>query len=670
MTLKRDFKGHLPLGGKIRHHFPFWKTFCNDRKILSSVAGHKIPFLDKKHVIQNKKPREYSMSSEQGKFIDAEISELLKNKCIKQLKKPISRGWHSQIFLVPRKPTGYRLILDLSQLNFHIKRFRFKIEGIERLIDMLDPLDWLISVDLKSAYSSIGISRQFVRYLQFSWRNIPYVFTTVPFGISNGPFLFVSLSKAVLRLLRKKLVEIIMYIDDTLVKHHNRETLLSHLDLVLTVFQNCGFTINWKKSSLIPSRKMTFLGFDIDTEEFTITLTRDKRSDIFDLTCKILRRKSKPITIRLLAKIIGKIVATFPCSNHSRLHYRDLDSFKVRCLAKCKQNWNRKIRLNDTCIQELRWWKNNIFSDKMKKSLYKPSITAELVCDASGYGFGSVALGQKSQGLFSEEEKKFSINTKELLAIYYGLATHLSILKNQSILIRTDNTCALYTVKKQGSSDSFRNAVVRKIYDLAFTNNITLDISYVKTTQNVADSLSRKFDFEFNVHREWSLDSSTFDFIKANSNFVFEMDLFGSYLNFKVDRYCAYKFDPFAEHINAFTLNWSKIKGFIFCPFSLISRVIRKIENDKAKTIAGVFPWFPTASWFPIILHQISAPPVLLPKNSAKKLYIPWDKSLRHPLHGKLRLVFLHLSASCFVDKTYQKSMLNSLPKILGVNLQ
>ena len=659
----------LPLGGKIKHHFQFWTTFCNNKNILSSVAGHKIPFINEKEVKQGKRPKEYRMSSEQSKFVDGEIKQLLQDKCIKRLKKPIPGGWHSSIFLVPRKPKGWRLILDLSQLNFHIRKFKFKIEGIERLIDMLDPLDWLISVDLKSAYSSIGISKSHFKYLQFSWKKRWYVFVTVPFGISNGPFLFVSISKSVLRFLRQKLIEIIMYIDDTLIKHRNREVLLAHLNIVLTIFQKCGFTINWKKSSLIPSRSMVFLGFLIDTNEYSITLTPEKRQDIFDLITKILNHPQKPITIRLLAKVIGKIVATFPASNHSRLHYRDLDSFKVRSLAKFHQNWNKKVTLTPVCINELKWWVANIFSAKMKRFLHKPPVTAEMSCDSSGYGWASVISGsaKMSQGLFSEREKEYSINTKELLAIYYGLSSHIKSLRGSSLLVRTDNTCALYTVQRQGSSDLFRNKIVRKIYNIIFENSITLQISYIKSALNTADRPSRKFDF--NIHLEWSLDDTTFQIIQNKSNFVFEMDLFGSYLNHKVDRYCAFKFDPFAEHINAFTLNWSTIKGFIFCPFSLISRCVRKIEHDRAKNIAGVFPWFPTASWFPIILHQIVAPPVLLPKDTAKKLFIPWDTSLRHPLHKKLRLVFLHLSASCYVDRKYQKIMLNSLPKILGVNL-
>ena len=53
-------------------------------------------------------------------------------------------------------------------------------------------------------------------------------------------------------------------------------------DIAKTVegFQNAGFTINEKKSILVPVRNLTFLGFDIDTVCFTISVSAQKRVEL------------------------------------------------------------------------------------------------------------------------------------------------------------------------------------------------------------------------------------------------------------------------------------------------------------------------------------------------------------------------------------------------------
>ncbi len=64
------------------------------------------------------------------------------------------------------------------------------------------------------------------------------------------------------------------------------------------------------------------------------------------------------------------------------------------------------------------------------------------------------------------------------------------------------------------------------------------------------------------------------------------IDLFASRLNHKVDIYCAWNLDPLATYIDAFSLNWKIFDCvYIFCPFSLLSRCIRKIQNDQAQAV-------------------------------------------------------------------------------------
>ena len=92
-------------------------------------------------------------------------------------------------------------------------------------------------------------------------------------------------------------------------------------------------------------------------------------------------------------------------------------------LQKHNQNWDNKICLTTLCRREIRWWLQNIFSDKFKKRLAVSKPSEILHTDSSGFGWGSALNNgiKQAQGLFTPEQKHHSINTKELMAILYAI---------------------------------------------------------------------------------------------------------------------------------------------------------------------------------------------------------------------------------------------------------
>ena len=89
----------------------------------------------------------------------------------------------------------------------------------------------------------------------------------------------------------------------------------------MTTFKNTGFIINTEKSHLTPSKKLEFLGFLLDSEQFTISLARYKVESLKKLIMNAIRKSGKGLTIRDLSRIIGKIVVTFPCCMDAPLQY-------------------------------------------------------------------------------------------------------------------------------------------------------------------------------------------------------------------------------------------------------------------------------------------------------------------------------------------------------------
>ena len=540
------------------------------------------------------------------------------------------------------------------------------MDNIENLVKMLRPLDWLSSVDIKSAYSHIPMSRSCFPFLQFRWKNRFFFYNSLPFGIANGPILFVRVTKGIMNYLRRNLIEILFYIDDTLIKNASREQLLDDIKMTINVFEKCGFTINWKKSVLTPTQCLVFLGFVIDTVAFTISLTDEKKSDISQIVKKAL--SSKKVSVRFLGKIIGKLVSVFPACPDGPLHYRNLERLKIRSLRSNGNNWSGRICLHHDhdCVCELLWWRKNILSIKCRHLATK-CHNVTMYCDASSFGWGSVIGDCQAQGRFPEKLQELSINSKELLAVYYWLLSHTKLLSHKVVLVHSDNTTTVSTISKKGSMNRFRDKYTRKIFAHCDKYNICLKICFISGVSNRrADFSSRNFAHH---NTEWSLSEKCMQFIEKRCPFTMNMDLFASHLNFKFRRYCAWKPDPFAFAINCFNLDWSQFNSFAFPPFSVILRLLKKVEEDKVTRLGLVCPWWPQSTWFLMLVKLMSSKPVFLPKNTSAELNIPWDCNLRHPLSSKMRLIFVTLSASCFIKNSFQKELLITLRNTLGVKL-
>ena len=150
----------------------------------------------------------------------------------------------------------------------------------------------------------------------------------------------------------------------------------------------------------------------------------------------------------------------------------------------------------------------------------------------------------------------------------------------------------------------------------------------------IADKASR----EFNDTTEWALNTEVFKQI-AQTFFPPEVDFFASRLNHKVDKYISWKPDPQAFAVDALTHNWSCFKFYAFPPFSLIGRILHKMEEDLAGGIL-VIPRWTAQAWFPQAMRMLVANPRLLPKRDGV-VFLPFNPKQKHPLQGRMNLIWL-----------------------------
>ena len=166
--------------------------------------------------------KEIAFDSEESQIISSELDNLLTNGVI--VKSQHCHGeFLSPIFLRKKKTGGYRLILNLKNLNQYISNHRFKMESLTSAILLMTPGCYMASVDLQDAYYSVPINKKCQKYLKFSWQGELFQFTCLPNGLASAPRLFTKSLKPVYSTLRQMWATLMI---DTYKGAHLRTTVI------------------------------------------------------------------------------------------------------------------------------------------------------------------------------------------------------------------------------------------------------------------------------------------------------------------------------------------------------------------------------------------------------------------------------------------------------------
>ena len=241
----------------------------------------------------------------------------------------------------------------------------------------------------------------------------------------------------------------------------------------------------------------------------------------------------------------------------------------------------------------------------------------------------------------------------------FSLQSLLHDITGTHVRVQSDSTTTVSYINNFGGVKSIScHRVAREIWFWAFERQNHLSAEHLPGAQNVlADRASRIFD----DNTEWQLSDSCFRVI-SNHFGPFDIDLFASRLNAQCDIYCAWKPDPRARFIDAFSVNRNKFhKAYVFPPFSVIMKCLQKLCQDQAQAVF-VTPLWPTQPWFLKLIQMLVAVPLLLPLNV---LNLPFNTTAVHRQHKNIRLMACHLSGISTQSETFQKTQLPSFA-VLG----
>ena len=644
---------NVKIGGRLSEFYNEWEYITDNWWVLDSVKnGVKLQF--DSVPIMHDTPTEFYGNKDNENVIDKEVTELLGKGAIELVDNQDNNPnvFYSRIFVVPKKEKGkWRAVLDLRDFNNFVTKKHFKMEGLQEVREALHKGDYMTRIDLTDAYYHVKINKQYRDYLRFRWKGNIYRYTGLVMGITSAPRIFTKIMKEVITVARSLGVRCVFYIDDIIIIAHNIQEAYIHTKIVMQILTKLGFTINYKKSELVPKQKIEFLGFMVNSIEMTIEVTNAKLKVILKMLKNLVNNKT--CTIRHLAKVIGKLVALSPAIFPAKLYCRSL--MQDRKLAYLNSgDWDGIVTIGENSIIELNWWLSSVKEwNGISVINEKPGSVGHT--DASGIGWAFV-LNNKYVvfGLWRSYQRNFTNNAREMYAIYLGLCSLAKLLHGQVVSIFTDNFVTLCYINHQGGSSNFLTFIARKIWNVCFNNNIKLQVEFIPGKQNtLADMWSRfraeRYDFE--------LEQKDFDRIVEKWG-VPDVDLFASAKTRKVQNY--FSWIPEKENLatNALNQNWQGLFGYAFPPVKLIGKVLQKVHVEKTEIIL-VTPYWEGASWWPMLKNMALGKPMKVTMNKR-------TMHINTPIFVETEMLAWKVSGKRWKGKVWTRKLLNK-SKIRGL---
>lgn len=579
----KNFKG---VKGRTQKHIDYWKNIGANQFVIDTISnGYVIPFLVPPTNMYMKNNHSAILNAT---FVDEAISDLVESGCAYQV--PFTPFVVNPLSVAKNK-VKKRLILDLSVLNKHVKKEKFKFEDYRIALQLFKKDSFLFKFDLKSGYHHIDICPQQQTFLGFSWRSKFYCFSVLPFGLASSPFIFSKCLKEIVKFWRKNAINIVLYLDDGFGISDSFDESKQDSDFVKQSLVAAGFLVNEKKSIFFPVQKLEWLGIVWNSSEFSLSIPERRISELLSSIHELLDYFPK-LTARLLAQVTGRIISLSPVlGNITRLMTRF-----CYIVIESRTTWDSLLSVcyPKEVVDEILFWKHNVEKLNLKVLANYSIASVMIFSDASCIAAGAYTVEVDTKNfhkMWKDSEKVRSSTWRELKAIEQALLSFKHVFKGKCVKWYTDNKNCVQIVKA-GSTKEQLQKLALSIFSTCTQFSISLDIVWVPRTENTrADYVSKMID-----HEDWKVSDNFFHFIDSMWG-PHSVDRFASSENKKLLRFNSLFWNPESEGIDAFTQNWNGDNNWLVPPISAIVRVIKHVLHSRALGTLIVPRWVSSPFW-------------------------------------------------------------------------
>ena len=266
------------------------------------------------------KRKQRPLDLQEKAYLDAEVQRMLKEGAIKESTR--TDLVLSSIYTVPKKNGKRRAVINLRWVNSHLPDIHFKMSTMRDVKAAISPGCFMASLDLTDCFWGLPVAERDQRFLAFHWKGKNYTFNCLPFGLKLSPLFITKLYRHVVAQLQSEGHRVIIYLDDLLIIGDSPVACQRSVSRARELLEDLGAKINYSKSSLSPSRRIEYLGFEIDSATMTITAPRRKIVNLQKAMKAALRRPA--ISARDAASLLGKLQSMADAMLPVRVHTTDV----------------------------------------------------------------------------------------------------------------------------------------------------------------------------------------------------------------------------------------------------------------------------------------------------------------------------------------------------------
>ncbi|XP_028297420.1 LOW QUALITY PROTEIN: uncharacterized protein LOC114459327 [Gouania willdenowi] len=516
-------------------------------------------------------------------------------------------GFYSNYFLLPKKEGGFRPILDLRGLNWFLKVLPFHMLCVADVLRTVSAGDWLVTVDLKDAYFHVPIAPHHRPFLRFMFMDKVYQFRFLPFGLSLAPRIFTRCVAAAVSPLQASGVSILSYLDDWLVISRTREQVLRDTAALFSHIGNLGLKVNYAKSNLVPSQVVRYLGLVLDSSVMRASLSPELVSALLGLLWRF--QHGALLQYGLVLRLMGMLALASMVIPLRLLTLRPFQVWMNSLHLDPSRHRHKVVRVSAQCLLTLPPWRRAYLMSGVPMGRVA-SRRGVVKTDASLMGWDAVWQSRTVRSLWSAQQKPQHINVLELQAVFLALRHFLPVLKDRHVLVRSDNTSAVYHINHQGGTRSLTCLrVAHRLLMWAYPNFLSLRAMHVPGLGNTAADL---LSHQKPPSGEWRLHPEVVAVIWATFGRA-AVDLFASEATTHCPLWFSLKEETSPIGRDALAHTWPDGLLYAFPPLPLTPATLHRAQQGGLRLLL-VAPCWPGRPWFPLLLKLLWGTPWRLPE--------------------------------------------------------
>ena len=454
-------------------------------KNLKSIDAHS-------HLVQEKNNKEVLSGRVAGPF----SSKPLKNFIV------------SPIGIVPKKTPGeFRMIhhlsypegssindfTDPSLASVQYTSFDKAVE----LIQKLGPKCKLFKMDIRNAFKLLPIRPEDFELLGFQFRDSYYFDKSLAFGSSISCATFEKFSTFLEHCVQIRLPsgELIHYLDDFLGGDKSTLKCRQMMNIFESVMHDLNVPLSPEKTEG-PSEIIIFLGLELDSNEMTVRIPKDKIEVLVSKIKSVMKKKK--VRLKELQSLIGSLNFCCRAIPVGRPFCRRL--INATCGITKSFHYIRVLKPMKADLAMWLWFFQNhngvsVFHDRFWQSNDDANIFTDSA-GGQGLGFGIYCRGHWTCAKWPEswhsEGITKDITVLELFPILVALFIWGPCFCNMKIRFNCDNSAVVHVINTMSSKSDRVMSIVRLLTLKCLQHNILVKASHLPGAVNViCDSLSR-----------------------------------------------------------------------------------------------------------------------------------------------------------------------------------